>query len=244
MTDETYLDFLTVLKKLKKHTKKKNAALLGIFATSAMRTFSNREEIIKKIKKELNLEIEILSGNEEASLLKFFNYKEFIDSESLLVDVGGGSTELYLCDKNEEKLKSFNLGAVRILKGLDKEKNWQELSNFLANINSEQIQNIIGIGGNARQIIQAAGVLKDSLNLEELQEIRSRLGKLSLEEKISNYNFPADRADIIEHAANIFEFILLCFENAKFFASNWNISDGYIFKKNAEISQATSLEVS
>ena len=72
--------------------------------------------------------------NEEASLLKFFNYKEFIDSESLLVDVGGGSTELYLCDKNEEKLKSFNLGAVRILKGLDKEKNWQELSDFLANI--------------------------------------------------------------------------------------------------------------
>ena len=114
------------------------------------------------------------------------------------------------------------MGAIRILKGLDKEKNWQELSDFLANINSRQVQNIIGIGGNARQIIQAAGVLKDSLNLEELQEIRSRL----------------------EHAANIFEFILLCFENAKFFASNWNISDGYIFKKNAEISQATSLEVS
>ena len=152
--------------------------------------------------------------------------------------------ELYLCDKNEEKLKSFNLGAIRILKGLDKEKNWQELSDFLANINSRQVQNIIGIGGNARQIIQAAGVLKDSLNLEELQEIRSRLEKLSLEEKVSDYNFPSDRADIIEHAANIFEFILLCFENAKFFASNWNISDGYIFKKNAEISQATSLEVS
>ena len=109
---------------------------------------------------------------------------------------------------------------------------------------SEQVQNIIGIGGNATLIIQAAGVLKDSLNLEELQEIRSKLGKLSLEEKISDYNFPSDRADIIEHAANIFEFILLCFENAKFFASNWNISDGYISKKNIENYQATSLEVS
>ena len=32
MTDETYLDFLTVLKKLKKHAKKKNADLQGIFA--------------------------------------------------------------------------------------------------------------------------------------------------------------------------------------------------------------------
>ena len=63
-------------------------------------------------------------------------------------------------------------------------------------------------------------------------------------DKIKYFNLSEDRADIIEHAANIFEFILLCFENAKFFASNWNISDGYIFKKNAEISQATSLEVS
>ena len=40
-----------------------------------MRTFSNREQIIKKVKKELNLEIEILSGNEEASLLKFLTTK-------------------------------------------------------------------------------------------------------------------------------------------------------------------------
>ena len=46
----TYFDHvLEVLKKLKKHAKKKNAALLGIFATSAMRTFSNREQIIKKV---------------------------------------------------------------------------------------------------------------------------------------------------------------------------------------------------
>ena len=74
MTDETYLDFLTVLKNLKS-MQKKNAALLGIFATSAMRTFSNREQVIKKVKKELNLEIEILSGNEEASLLKFLTTK-------------------------------------------------------------------------------------------------------------------------------------------------------------------------
>ena len=244
MTSKTFEDFVAVLKKLKKHAKKKNADLIGIFATSAMRTFSNKERIIKNIKKELNLEIEILSGKEEASLLKFFNFKEFKASKCLLVDVGDGSTEIYLFDKNEEKLQSFNLGAVRILKGLDKDKNWQELSNFLLEINSDQIQNIIGIGGNAKQIIQAAGVLKNSLTLEELKEIRSRIGKLSLEEKISDYNFPSDRADIIEHAANIFEFILMRFKNAEFFASNWNISDGYIYKKNIENYQATSLEVS
>ena len=68
MTSKTFEDFVAVLKKLKKHAKKKNADLIGIFATSAMRTFSNKERIIKNIKKELNLEIEILSGKEEASL--------------------------------------------------------------------------------------------------------------------------------------------------------------------------------
>ena len=50
MSDNTYEDFKLTLKKLKKHARKKNSELLGIFATSAMRTFSNQSQILKKIK--------------------------------------------------------------------------------------------------------------------------------------------------------------------------------------------------
>ena len=110
MSDKTYEDFKWTLKKLKKHAMKKNSELLGIFATSAMRTFSNQSQILKKIKKDLNLKIDILSGREEASLLRYFEYKEFKKTQTLLVDVGGGSTEICRISENEETIESFQLG--------------------------------------------------------------------------------------------------------------------------------------
>ena len=243
MSDKTYEEFKLTLKKLKKHSKKKNSELLGIFATSAMRTFSNQSQILKKIKKDLNLKIDVLSGREEASLLRYFEYKEFKKTQTLLVDVGGGSTEICRISENEETIESFQLGGVRILNKLDKEKNWNELGSFLKQIDTEEIRNIIGVGGNAKLIIQAANSVNDYLTFEELKETKITLENKSTKEMVTEMNFPEDRADIIEHAAAIFEFIQRRFVKANFYASNWSISDGFmLMKKN--LYQATSLEAS
>ena len=76
-----------------------------------------------------------------------------------------------------------------------------------------------------------------------MKEIREILKKTSVEKKIKEYDFPEDRADIIEHAASIFEFIQNKFKRANFYASSWNISDGFVQKKISSV-QATSLEAS
>ena len=55
--------------------------------------------------------------------------------------------------------------------------------------------------------------------------------------------FFIDNQDIIEHAASIFEFIQNKFKTANFYASSWNISDGFVQKKISS-DQATSLEAS
>lgn len=243
MLENTYEEFLSVLKKLKKHAKKKEAKLIGLFATSAMRTFSNKEQIVKKIKKDLGLKIEILSGIEEATLLKYFDYRNHSKYQSMVVDVGGGSTEIYLADDKEEKIKSFQLGGVRILKKIDKKKNWIELEKFLKDICPSKIQNIIGVGGNAKLIIQVSKKEADFLSYKEMKEIREILKNTSVEKKIKEYDFPEDRADIIEHAASIFEFIQNKFKTANFYASSWNISDGFVQKKISS-AQATSWEAS
>ena len=243
MLEKTYQEFYLVLKKLKKHAKKKETKLIGLFATSAMRSFSNREQIIKKIKKDLGLKIEILSGKEEARLLKYFDYRNHVKHQSMVVDVGGGSTEIYLADEKEEKIKSFQLGGVRILKKTDKKKNWIELEKFLKDICPSKIQNIIGVGGNAKLIIQASKKEADFLSYKEMKETRQILKNTSIEKKIKEYDFPEDRADIIEHAASIFEFIQNKFKKANFYASSWNISDGFVQKKISS-AQATSLEAS
>ena len=65
-------------------------------ATSAMRDAKNGQEIIKKVKKNSNLDIEIISGDEEASLVFENHIAEGLDKnfDYLYIDVGGGSTEL------------------------------------------------------------------------------------------------------------------------------------------------------
>ena len=64
------------------------------FATASLRNVSNREEVIETVRARTGFEIRLLSGYEEA----MFDYRGAVRAlpgeEGLLVDVGGGSTEL------------------------------------------------------------------------------------------------------------------------------------------------------
>ena len=65
-------------------------------ATSAMREAKNGKEIIKQVKKSSGIDIEIITGDEEARLVFENNIADALDKNSsyLYIDVGGGSTEL------------------------------------------------------------------------------------------------------------------------------------------------------
>ena len=87
-------------------------------ATSAMRDAENAKEIIKEIKFETSIEIEVITGELEAEIIYENHIAELLDSDKsyLYIDVGGGSTELTLYHKSNIILqKSFNIGTVRIL---------------------------------------------------------------------------------------------------------------------------------
>lgn len=86
------------------------------FGTSALRNASNANDLITRAKNELDLTIEVISGNREAELI----YKgvasgyQFKDSD-LIMDIGGGSTEFILAGPNGiEKAQSFEIGVSRI----------------------------------------------------------------------------------------------------------------------------------
>ena len=86
-------------------------------ATSAVREAPNGREFLQKIKDGLGLEVDLVSGPEEARLiyLGVLSGMSFGDRPHLLLDIGGGSTELILADGRDARaLTSTRVGAVRL----------------------------------------------------------------------------------------------------------------------------------
>ena len=125
-------------------------------ATSAMRDAKNGPEIIKEVQENSGIDIEIISGDEEASLVFENHIAEGLDKNFayLYIDVGGGSTELNFFENGKKKYeKSFNIGTIRLLNGLVKDDQWKEMKEEIRkNINSNHPILAIGSGGNINKI--------------------------------------------------------------------------------------------
>jgi exopolyphosphatase / guanosine-5'-triphosphate,3'-diphosphate pyrophosphatase len=88
------------------------------FATSAVRSADNGFVFTERVKNELGLEVEIISGEKEAELI-YYGVKlgtKMNGETSMIMDIGGGSTEFVICNKHEIFWKkSFDIGAARML---------------------------------------------------------------------------------------------------------------------------------
>ncbi|MEN6618979.1 MAG: hypothetical protein ABFC28_05730 [Rikenellaceae bacterium] len=93
------------------------ADLIKAFATSAVRDAMNGSEFTQIIRERFDIEVEIISGDREAELI-YKGIRESIflyDEKVLMCDVGGGSNEFIIADKDKIYWKeSFNLGVVRL----------------------------------------------------------------------------------------------------------------------------------
>ncbi len=86
-------------------------------ATSAVRESPNGQEFIARIERELGLGVELISGTEEARriYLGVLSAIEFENQPRIVIDIGGGSTELILGDGHDPAyLSSTKIGAVRL----------------------------------------------------------------------------------------------------------------------------------
>ena len=86
-------------------------------ATSAVREAPNGRDFLERIKEGLDLDVDLVSGPEEARLiyLGVLSGMPFGDRPHLLLDIGGGSTELILADGRDARaLTSTRVGAVRL----------------------------------------------------------------------------------------------------------------------------------
>ncbi len=178
-------------------------------ATSAMRDAANAHEILNSIKKETGIEIEVISGSEEASLVFENHIAESLnkDHSYLYIDVGGGSTELTFFSNNNLIFKdSFNIGTIRLLKNQVSDFSWDEMKEIIkTKTKGFKTVTAIGSGGNINKIFSISK-RKDGkpLSLDLLRDYYKELYNVSLEDRINIYKLKEDRADVIVPALKIY----------------------------------------
>jgi len=202
-------------------------------ATSAMRDAKNAADIIRKIKLETGLSIEVITGDKEANIVYENHVAENMDKEHsyLYIDVGGGSTELSFFSNGTLNFKqSFNIGTIRLLKGMVKESQWDEMKEALKNATKGHKAVVaIGSGGNINKVFSMSK-RKDGkpLPLELLRDYYRELSQVTLEERISKYGLKEDRADVIVPALQIYINAMRWSDAAEIYVPRIGLVDGLI----------------
>ncbi len=182
-------------------------------ATSAMRESKNSQVLINRIVNSTGIQIETIDGDLEAGLIcnavkGQVNLKK---RTALLMDIGGGSTELSLV-KNEKVIaaQSFNVGTVRLLDY----KNHDDLEKIIKleldkmlgfiklHVKAKDLNLMIGTGGNLRRIgkIRKKILGKSSSELASFNEIthmEEAISSMSYVERIRKLELDQNRADVI-----------------------------------------------
>ncbi len=201
-------------------------------ATSAMRDAKNGAEIIAKIKAETDIEIEIISGEEEAEIIFATHIEKLINKplNFLYLDVGGGSAECTLFSNGEiVTSKSFNIGTIRLLNNLVTELHWKEMRNWLKDVTKDKKINLIGSGGNINKVFKLSRkAANEALSLGYIENYLEELKKYSYEERVLKLDLNLDRADVIIPALTIFTSVMKWTNAQDIYVPKIGLADGII----------------
>ncbi|MCC6818312.1 MAG: phosphatase [Bacteroidia bacterium] len=185
-----------------------NVDIYRACATSAMRDAKNSDKIIKLIKKETGITIDVINGNAESKMImNAFLHMLPTNNTFLHVDVGGGSTELTLIQENKAIVsKSFNIGTVRARENKIKSEEIAKLHAWLKE-NVAWIPKLkgVGTGGNIHKFGDLAGIPQAGfLKLEKLVTLTESIESLDLHDRIYHLKLNPDRAEVIDLAGRIY----------------------------------------
>jgi exopolyphosphatase / guanosine-5'-triphosphate,3'-diphosphate pyrophosphatase len=202
-------------------------------ATSATREAGNGQEFLQRVATELGIIVDLISGQEEARriYLGVLSGMDFTDRPQIIIDIGGGSTELILADIHEPRvLSSTKIGAVRLTKEFVKSDpiNNTELNYLRAYVRGmlerpvEEIWSklqlnenpgLIGTSGTIETLatiyaLDNQGTIPNPLNgyvvsRQDLERILKKLAQMNYEERLTVPGISDRRAEIIVPGAII-----------------------------------------
>lgn len=229
-----------------------------ITATSAVREASNKDFFLSQVKQLTGVEVEILSGTEEARLiaLAVSSAMNLNGKRALIIDIGGGSTEFIITDgKKTDFLYSIRLGAVRLAEAFKlsdppKKKELSQLRKYLSSAlahTAQEIRNIgydyvIGTSGTILNLVSLASQSREDSSspekgfnsfshqcrVEELKDTNEKLAKLTEKERTNIPGLDPKRSDIIVAGGQLLEAILVTVGTKEIITCDWSLREGVL----------------
>ncbi len=235
ISDEKREQFIKTMKAFQLITDVYQVKDVRACATSAMREADNGKEIRDEVFDKTGLSIDIIEGEEEANIIfsTFFLLAFDKDSPFIVIDVGGGSTEVSVFEEGKRIAgKSFKVGTIRMIKDKVDTNVWKEIDNWINNtIDINVPHKVFATGGNVNKLHKLLGkTYMESIAYSELDSIYKELKNMPLEKRMSEYQLKPDRADVIVPACEIYEYILRKLDCKEIFVPKIGLSDGMIYE--------------
>ncbi len=232
-----------------------NADKVIAFATSAIREASNGKEFVNIAKEVTKIDVEMISGDREAELiyLGVRDAVEMNENTSLIIDIGGGSTEFIIASKNQVYWKqSFLLGAARLLELFNPSDPIQpdeikaissylktELQPLYNAIKKYPVTELIGSSGSFDSLAEMIAyrfytpdILKDkteyTFTLPDCAQIYMILMKSTKKDRMEMKGLISMRVDMIVISSILVHFILTEFDIHKMRLSTFSLKEGVL----------------
>jgi exopolyphosphatase/guanosine-5'-triphosphate,3'-diphosphate pyrophosphatase len=226
---------------------------MRVTGTSAVRDAHNREEFFDGVRKLTGAPPELLSGDEEARATFLGAVSDLPDGDPfLVVDIGGGSTELIVGSEEPERLVSLDVGCVRLYeKHLASDPPTSEelaslsdevrthLKDAAATLEVPMGARLVGVAGTVTQLatLKAGIPVYDPdvthhlvLSHGDVRLLAKRLGSLDYDQRKRIAGLEPGRADVIVAGAEILLAVMEVFDKAEVLVSEKDILDGLVLE--------------
>jgi exopolyphosphatase/guanosine-5'-triphosphate,3'-diphosphate pyrophosphatase len=221
------------------------------FATSALREASNGEEIIKSINKDFKIDLQVLSGEEEAKLtfLAARRWFGWSSGRLLVIDIGGGSLEMAVgVDESPEIATSLPLGAARLTKNFLKgdpytDKSTRALRDHIENkleqilpslVKHQDTDRAIATSKTLRTLARLSGDWFDgsgkNITVESVRKISAKLSEMDESTRAKLPGVSENRASQIVAGAFVAESVMRNLDIKELEICPWALREGVVLK--------------
>lgn len=237
---KTLIDFRKVLKDL-------NVRKKYVIATAAIRNAMNVDEIIEAIRKKTRMNIDLISGEDEAlyDLKGVLLMNQF--ESGMILDIGGGSTELVIYESKQVKeafsipigsLNAYMLYVKEIIPTKEEAKNIEKhVENLIEPYLKQRVPELTmyGVGGTLRGVLKLAkayhlDVPENEVSYEQLKEIMKTI-KAKKKSLLKVFQTIPERTHTITPGMIIAKTILKAFQSKLVIVNYYGLREGYMAQK-------------